>query len=232
MIELAMASAVAIFGSDYSSEKLEYDVYWFLINAGQAKISAETVKDEGGRELFHFAIQAESQLLFFFKVNDRVESWCQVQDFSPVKFEKHLREGGYRKDQVVLFDGLAGTARYGEEEAKVGGCRDILGAFYYFRQTDWPELGGEVSVCVHADKENYPMVVKFVERAEVLVSAGKFKTVVLKIVPDPKFEGLFRHKGDIWVWLTDDEERTPVKVMASLPILGSVRAELKQKTRQ
>jgi hypothetical protein len=49
--------------------------------------------------------------------------------------------------------------------------------------------------------------------------------VVVK--PVLKSEGLFHHKGDILVWLTDDEKKIPVKVETKVPI-GTVRAELKR----
>ena len=45
--------------------------------------------------------------------------------------------------------------------------------------------------------------------------------------PKLKFEGLFRQKGDIEIWLTDDARRIPV-MMNGKVVIGSVTATLTQ----
>jgi hypothetical protein len=67
--------------------------------------------------------------------------------------------------------------------------------------------------------------VSILRKEKVKVSGiGEVATVVVK--PDLKSEGLFHRKGDIFIWLTDDEKRVPVKVETKVPI-GKVVAELK-----
>ena len=54
--------------------------------------------------------------------------------------------------------------------------------------------------------------------------AGKFKCI--KIEPRLKGEAIFKQKGRLWVWVTDDQYKIPVK-MDSKVIVGSISTELK-----
>ncbi len=211
-------------------ERLNYDVSWFVFSAGDASLEIRDFEVIENTPCFHFVARAQSRILFFFKVDDRVESYCVSETLRPVRFEKHLREGKYKKDSVTIFNRENLTARYGNEIVPVGlDCRDVLGAFYYFRMMKLPEPGQEMTVWIHDSKKDYPLLIKALCRERVKVPAGEFSTISIKIVPHPQFEGLFRNKGNMWIWLTDDEARIPVKVKAEVAILGSVKILLTSK---
>ncbi len=53
---------------------------------------------------------------------------------------------------------------------------------------------------------------------------GEVSTVLIK--PELKSEGLFKKTGDIFIWLTDDDRKIPVRVETKIPV-GNVVAELK-----
>ncbi len=57
----------------------------------------------------------------------------------------------------------------------------------------------------------------------VRVPAGEFATVVIK--PILQSEGIFLKKGEVYIWLTDDEKRIPVMVKSRVKI-GSFVAKL------
>ncbi len=60
-------------------------------------------------------------------------------------------------------------------------------------------------------------------KEKVGVPAGEFDTIVVK--PLMKSEGIFSRKGEIYIWLTDDERRIPVMLKTKVKI-GSVNATL------
>lgn len=207
-------------------ERLEYRAYWLFIPAGQANLNVQGTAFIDGQECFHFSGQAFTRILFFFKVDDRANSYATVRDLTSLAFDKRVKEGRYRKEASVKIDWKRQIANYGDKELPINaGCRDALAAFYYFRTLDNLEVGQVFNLCVF-ERKSYPLLVKVEKREEIEVAAGKFKTVLLKITPDPNFEGLFRNKGDIWAWLTDDNRKILVKLKASLPILGTIRIEL------
>ena len=202
-------------------EKLTFDVKWFAIKAGQATLSAESLAPAWGERAWHFKAVARSTMIFFFKVTDSIESWATENELLPIRFEKHLREGSYKKDVVAIFDRKKMTAKWGDQSGPLdANCRDLLGAFEYFRTIPLPAEGKEAVVGVHTDRKNYELWVQVVKREKVKVPAGTFNTVCIK--PKLKFEGLWRQKGDIHIWLTDDDRRLPVLVTSKVFLLGTV----------
>ncbi len=204
-------------------ERLSYDVSWFIFPAGNASLEVQEFKVVDDTPCYHFVACARSQIMFFFSVNDVVESYCTSETLRPVRFEKHLSEGKYKKDSLIIFNRENNTAQYKDEVVPVGpDCRDVLGAFYYFRMMKMPEPGQEVTVWVHDSRKDYPLLVKVIRRERVKVPAGEFNTVLIKIIPHPDFEGLFRNKGNMLVWLSEDPSHVPVKAKVEVAILGSV----------
>jgi len=68
------------------------------------------------------------------------------------------------------------------------------------------------------------MNVRFEGREVVDVAAGKFKTFILK--PELK-EGFTSKTSDIYIWMTDDDRKIPVKVKMKI-VIGALVAELTQ----
>ncbi|MBI5756229.1 MAG: DUF3108 domain-containing protein, partial [Nitrospirae bacterium] len=52
---------------------------------------------------------------------------------------------------------------------------------------------------------------------------GVFNTIQIK--PILKFEGIFQRKGDVYIWLTDDNRKMPVKMRSKI-LIGSISADL------
>ena len=202
-------------------ESLTFDVKWYAITGGQATLTLAPMETVNGEACWHIVARAMSKFVFFFKVDDRIESFCTADELLPARFEKHLHEGGYRKDLVATFDRKHHGAMWGTVSVPLtADCRDLLGAFYWFRTMALPPPGKEVSVCVHTDKTNFPMGVTILRRETVKVPAGTFQTILIK--PFLKFEGLWRQRGDVLIWVTDDAARIPVLVRSKVFLLGSV----------
>ena len=69
----------------------------------------------------------------------------------------------------------------------------------------------------------YDLDVNFLGIETVEVEAGKFECI--KVEPLVQEGGLFKHEGDIVIWLTNDELKVPVKVRTKI-IIGYIDAEL------
>jgi hypothetical protein len=160
----------------------------------------------------------------FFMVEDRVESVWSTRSRLPIRFEKTVHEGNYRKHESVRFDQEAGRAVYagGDTVDMVPGSQDVLSAFYYVRTLDL-DLGSTVAIPNHADKKNYPLDVRVLGRETIDVEAGRFRCIVVE--PLLKTAGLFKQEGRLTIWLTDDARRLPV-LMKSKVAVGSITAEL------
>ena len=69
----------------------------------------------------------------------------------------------------------------------------------------------------------YPLDVIYHGKEIVELDMGKFNCV--KVEPIIREGGLFKTSGKIFIWLTDDKIRVPVKVQTQI-IIGSINANL------
>ena len=214
-------------------ERLVFNIKYAGITAGTSTIEiADTTRIHG-----HLCYRIENRNLssetfsVFYKVDDRAISWFDVDEFVSRGFEKHLQEGDYKKDQVVWFDQENNIAWYpdGGDTVEIPPCvMDIFSSIFYVRMMPL-DVGTDVVFDNHENKKNYPLVVKVHRQETVKVDAGYFDCLVVEpLIREP---GLFKHKGRLWVWLTDDQYHMPVLMKSKVPVIGSVNAVLKEYTR-
>jgi hypothetical protein len=208
-------------------EKLTFSVQYGLISAGTATMSIHPqVRIREGRPTWEFTTTARSSKVFstFFEVNDRIVSYMDTLYLHSVRFQKHLREGGYRKDLRIIFDQQNGKAHIdGKRTCDVEPhVQDILSSLYYVRTLDL-EVGRSVYVPNHDNGKNYPLEIIVHGRERITVDAGTFDTLVLE--PVILGESIFQQKGRMKVWVTDDHIKMPV-LMKTKIIVGAIAAVL------
>ena len=209
-------------------EKLTFAVQYGNITAGYAIMSIPEVVAEAGRPVYHLVAIARTHPFFehIFKVQDRIESYIDVDYLFPWRYEKHLHEGGHIADAQYAYDQRTGFMREpakGKDEPMPIGSQDVLSCFYYFRTMDMT-VGSEQSIRVSADDmKNYELKVNILRKERVSSLAGDFDCVVVQ--PHLTFQGVFQQKGEVFIWITDDERRIPVKVQSKIAI-GSININL------
>ncbi|MCP4632473.1 MAG: DUF3108 domain-containing protein [candidate division Zixibacteria bacterium] len=206
-------------------ERLEFVVRYGPIKAGSAVMEVEKVLDCGGRDSYHVVSTAKSSKFFsiFFRVEDRVESYIDTQGIYARRFEKHIREGGFKADKVTNFDQINHIAATGKDTIiTYPFVQDLLSAFYFARTQDL-EVGKPILIDNHTDRKNYPLEVKVHKRQRVKTRAGTFNCLLLE--PVLRTSAIFENKGRLLVWVTDDKYKMPV-MMTSKVIIGSITTEL------
>ena len=207
-------------------EYFQFAIDWNGLNGGSSLMQVQNLTRVDGHRVYRVVMKAESNSFVskFYKVRDRAESFVDAESLYSVRFVKHLREGGYKKDVDIRFDQAAGKARYddGKTFDVPKRVHDVLSAFYYVRTVPLPD-GATLSIPTHDNEKTYEMVVKVHGREKVEVPAGKFDCVVVE--PILKSEGVFKSKGSILVYLSDDARRIPVMVKSKIPV-GSVSVSL------
>lgn len=216
-------------------EKLNYDLTWAGIKAGESVL--EIRESRSGIQLISKAF-SDKWVSIFYKVDDIVISTLKKHQAGGKNSDFHwtaqhyrikLREGKIRRDKEVIFNDASKKAVYinhlaGEKESfSVNDFTlDPLSCLYYIR-TAHIEVGRSIYVDIFDNKKLYSLEVQVVRKEEVETPAGKFKTILIK--PIMKSEGIFARKGDIFIWLTDDELRMPV-MLKTKTVLGPVKAVL------
>lgn len=213
---------------DYG-ERLEYDVVYSFITAGTGYFHITPAKYMvNDRECYDIRFQVNSlkSLEFLYKVQDTYRTALDVDGIFPWKFEQRIREGKYKRDSKADFDQVNKKAIVKNKTYNVPEyVHDIVSAFYYVRTLDLSSMAkGKVFYLKNFfDNKVYDLGVKIHGKQTVEVSAGKFKCIVIE--PLVVEGGLFKNEGKILIWVTDDENKIPVKVSTKI-LIGDVAAEL------
>lgn len=208
-----------------TGEFLRFEIGWKFLKAGHATMSIKDTVWNGMRPCYVIKTTAHSSSVIdvFFKVRDRVESIIDREALFPWKFEKHLREGNFKRDRYTIFDPYHQLAFVKNDTIEVPAyVQDILSSFYYVRTLPL-DVGMSFDVDNLSDKKVYPLRILVHRREKVKVPAGTFKCIVVE--PVLRGEGLFNQKGRLNVWLTDDERKMPV-MMKSEVFIGTVDVKL------
>jgi len=211
-----------------SGEYLRFDIKYGFIAAGEAAMKISDTVYSNGRNCWKIEFSVDSKPFFdwVYKVRDRYCTIVDAEGMFPWRFEQHIREGGYQRDFVAEFDQIQHVARTSEGDHRIPPyVQDIMSAFYFTRLNDFSGyLPGEKLHLQNFYKDStYELDVKFKGRQTVEVGAGKFNCIIIE--PLAKEGGLFKSDGRVYVWLTDDERKIPVKVSTEI-VIGSINSEL------
>lgn len=216
-------------------ERLQYDLTWTGIKTGEATLEA---RQHGQYIQLISTAESAKWVSLLYTVEDTVTSTLRRggQRKSegafigvPHRYRITLQEGKYRRDKEILFDYPAGKITHinhlrkeVQEFPVKGPVFDPLSSFYYLRNLPLV-VGKSVSIDLFDNKKIYALEVQVLRKETVKTPAGTFPSLVVK--PLMKSEGIFHRKGDILIWLSDDERRIPVQVKTRV-VLGSVKAVL------
>jgi hypothetical protein len=209
-------------------EKYFYDIYWLGIYAGNATLEAN---NDNGLIRITTRVQSAPLISTFYKVEDFAESI--VSDGLPVNLRIKQREGRYTSDKETIFDIPNNKITFynykkgskTEHDITDKDVWDVLSGFFYLR-TKQIELGFPIYINIF-DSNKFIKTTVHVLRKETInvIPLGEIQAIIIR--PEIHTEGLFKKSGDIYIWLTDDEERIPVRVETKVPV-GNVVAELKK----
>lgn len=220
-------------------EELIFKIRYGFINAGTAKMRIEIAQYMDSIKVYHIQTTAISASAFdwFYKVNDVVDSYVEYENFYPIRFEKKLREGGYKadlftdyfpKDSLAKVESIRYTSamkisKKNQYEVKVPPfSQDVLSSFYYIRLKDL-NIGESIFLTNHEKKKVYDMEIIVHKKETITVEAGTFKCILVE--PMVKGDGLFQKKGRLLIWLTNDIYKIPVQ-MKSEVLIGNITTEL------
>jgi hypothetical protein len=215
-------------------EKLKFKAYYdsFVTGKVTAGIATLEIKFENkkldGRDTYHIIGEGKSNgaFSFFYKVNDRFESYMDEEYLVPWTFIRNTHEGSFSQDDEVRFNQYSGSfsSRKANKKMKPG-THDILSAFYYCRTLDYSNLktGERFPVNFMLDDSVYVSIIEFAGREEVKTDIGTFHC--LKFRPMVITGNVFSQPYPMDIWVSDDQNRIPVLAKSAV-VVGSVKLEL------
>ena len=210
-----------------SKESFFYDIYWLGIHVGEAALEAS---NNNGVIRITSRVNSDPFISAFYKVEDYAES--NMINGKPSTFKTKQNEGKKRSDKETFFNIEKQTVLHinhikettDEHSINTAVLWDLLSGFYYLR-TQNLNIGEAVYINIFDSNKFYQAEVQVIKKDTIKLLNEK-ETSAMLVKPILKSEGLFQNKGDISIWLTDDEAKTPVRVETEVSI-GKVTAELK-----
>jgi len=204
-------------------ERLNFSVNWTVGNIGTANLQITAIDTFDSHPCYRVEMEARSNktLDLIYPVRDYFLSLIDQKELFSRKFVKNQQEGRQKRQIELIYDQQAGL-RYdlvkGDTVEIVPEAQDELSIFYYCRTLEL-KVGSGVLLENFVDKKGNPLKVGILRTEWVEVPAGRFYCYVVE--PYIKSGGLFEHKGNLLLWVTNDEHRIPVKISSNLDF-GSI----------
>jgi hypothetical protein len=214
----------------FVGEELVFEVRWMGVLAGHASMAVSGQMTRDGHDVYHIRSLAESSPLFsvFYNIRDTGETFVDVHGMYPWYFHLDQREGSRVMKRTVDFDQRRGIAVYTKnqdqpQEVEVPlGVQDSLSSFYVLRTLPL-RVGQSVHLKTFSNGRLYDVEVQILRREKVDAYWGSVDALVVR--PLMRFEEILRQKGDVLIWVTDDERRLPIRMKTAIK-LGSIEATL------
>lgn len=220
-------------------EELLFKVSYGFFDAAEARMIVQPqVVPFNNRPTYKIDVFGQTLGVFkLFKVNDNWGSYVDTAQMIPHQSYRHIEEGRYRKHEKITFDHQKKKAfvKLFDRENKdlveskeyqiPAEVQDIVSGFYFLRTMDMKKFkqGDVITLTGFFDKEVYTIKMVYEKKEKVETNIGIFNAYVLSpIIPKNK---LFRGEQPVTVWVSDDQNKIPLRIKAKL-MIGSLDMEI------
>lgn len=207
-------------------ETLHYDSNLNFIPAGTAILQVVATESLDDTSVYHILFTARTNSIVdrIYRIRDRVDTWIDVNGLFTRKFSKQIREGKYRNSFSATINYEDSVVVSERDSFKISHeLRDPYSLFYYLRTIPL-EVGDSLSFLTFDNNEFVDIHLTVHRRETITVGAGQFDCLVVE--PFREGRSLFKYRGDMTIWLSDDQYRLPVKILSKLEF-GSMMLKLK-----
>jgi hypothetical protein len=218
-----------------SGEWLHYRLHYGFLNASYADFNLVDTSIDS-LEVHHVIAKGKTTGIanWFFKVDDRYESYFTKEDHQPIKFIRKVNEGGYTMDMEVNFSpeekkaelkDLKRNKNFKYEYTK--SIQDLISGLYYLRNT--PEISQmqkgsffEMDM-LYDDDGIFTFKLQYLGAETIKTAFGKVPC--LKFRPYVQSGRVFKEQESITLWVSKDANKIPIRIQADI-LVGSIRADL------
>ncbi|WP_295800296.1 DUF3108 domain-containing protein [Mucilaginibacter sp.] len=210
-------------------EELDYKLKYGFFTAAEATIRVgESDKKFDDKPAYHIVADAKTAGTFdiFYKVRNRYETYVDQKTLEPYFYTENRKEASYRHSDNVTYDHNTDkiTAAKGVYPMK-GKTFDFLSAYYFARSVDISRLkiGDKFNLQYFLEDGVHSMEITYAGKEKMECSVGTFNC--LKFNPTIIPGRVFRKSSKLYLWITDDKNRIPVKAHVEL-VVGSITMDL------
>lgn len=219
-------------------EVLKMDVSYLGVTAAELTIQQLPFKFVNSRKVYHHLLKIESTSVFnmVHRINDSIESFWDYEGLFSHRYHMILDEKDQTRDALELNDSVRKQTFYwnrwnhvkkGYVETKefkemVPFSQDSISLIQYVRMIPL-KVGDKIKVPAVTEGKNWVVEANVLRRENISTILGDRDCFVLK--PEIYLNGELQKKGEIYLWVTDDDRRYPVKLEAKVKF-GSVKLTL------
>lgn len=215
-------------------EYFKLRIHYGIVNAGYATLEVKEAV-VNNKKVFHAVGKGYTTGMsrFFFKVEDLYESYFDKETGNPYRYIRKINEGGYTKNQEGFFNQAQNRVLVKDYKRKTEktivvteNVQDIISSFYYLRNhpnIDKLKSGESITIDMFFDDEITKFKLKYIGRQDITTKFGTVSTMVFK--PLVQTGRVFKEKEGVTLWITDDNNKVPVRIKAELAV-GSIKADL------
>lgn len=212
-------------------EVLKYKLRYGFITAAEGTLKVlDTDLKFDGKPTYRLSVDGETSGTFdvFYKIRDHYDSYIDRVNLKPYFYQENIREGSYRREDKARFyqTDQKVVATKGTFKTPDKQTFDLVSTYYFARSLDISKLnpGDEVKLNYFLGDEINQLKIEFVGREVVKTKMGKIRC--LKFSPSIKPGRIFRKDSRLYLWITDDGNRVPVKAQVEI-LVGAVTMEIK-----
>jgi len=209
------------------SVRINYNLGIFYVGAGEATFTTSLEK-LGNQVVYHVIGIGKTFAAYnwFFKVNDRYETYIDTSDLLPLEFIRKVHEGGYHIYNRVIFNHAMGTATSTHGVFKVPDCiQDVLSTIFYARNIDFDRYkpGDKIPFYMFLDDKVYSIYIRYLGKQDIQTRYGRFHAIKFKPL---LIKGTIFNGGEqMTVWVSDDRNHIPLRIDSPISV-GSIKADL------
>ncbi|KQB99612.1 DUF3108 domain-containing protein [Pedobacter sp. Hv1] len=212
-------------------EVLKYKLKYGFLTAAEAtlKVQATDVKFDN-KPAYRLVVDAETSGTFdiFYKVRDHYDSFIDKTDLTPYFYQENIREASYRRQDKARFyqDTKKVVANRGTFATPTTQTFDLVSAYYFARSLDITDLkiGDKFKLNYFLGDEISQLEIQYIGKEVIKTKLGSIRC--LKFSPSIKPGRIFKKDSKLYLWITDDGNRVPVKAEVEI-LVGSVSLEIK-----
>jgi hypothetical protein len=202
-------------------EKLEYRIEWRLITAGTATVDIAPVS--GTTWQTKLDIESAGMVSRLYRVNDRYRA-ITTEKFCGINTNLDAQEGKRHRLSTLIFDNAKHRLQFEDHDlilnkvtsktVDIPPCtHEISGALASLRLAHI-EPGKTLTMPITDGKKTVLARVQGQDRETITIDQHTYHTIRCEAF---LFDNvLYRRKGQLWIWMTDDASRVPVQIRVRL----------------
>ena len=207
-------------------ETLLYDVRFGLLTLGDGMMHVAGVDTIRGVPSLHLVFRLRGGT-FFYRLDDRIDSWVGLDDFSSRRFVQDFHEGNSQRYTVYEIYPDSGVYTESGVDSVRTTSADPLddAAFFYFIRTVDLEVGKRYEFNRYFRPDRNPVTLEVLGRDTLDLPAGRFATIVVH--PIIQGRGILGEAKEPRMWLSDDDRRIMVQLKLKFASIATVTLRLR-----